>query len=174
MSTIYEGQEQRDVLPALNSGIPILPTQPGLSITPVTAPHNGRIYIIDSYASFNLGPKWSTALEGDYVINRVAFNPAPTRVYGGVGYLHRQLTDSLALNGRFAYLKDNDGLFGGITQDLKDVTLTTVYQPVDGFQTRLEYRRDFTNQPFFLTNNSCHSGEKAGNRHAGPDLVVWW
>ena len=167
----FEGQQQRDVVPALNPGIPILPTQPGLSITPVTTPHDGRLHIIDSYASFNLGSKWSTALEGDYVINRVASNSAPTRVYGGVGYLHRQLTNSLALNGRFAYLKDDGGLFSGVTQDLKDVTLTAVYQPVDGFQTRLEYRRDFTNQPFFLTNNPAVLVKSQDTATLG---LIWW
>jgi hypothetical protein len=36
---------------------------------------------------------------------------------------------------------------------MKEVTATGVYQFADGFQTRLEYRRDFSNLPFFLTNN---------------------
>ena len=167
----FEGQQQRDVLPALNPGIPALPTQPGLSITPVATLHDGRLHIIDSYASFNIGSKWSTALEGDYVINRVASNSIPTRVYGGAGYLHHQLTSSLALNGRFTYLKDNGGLFSGTTQDLKDVTLTAVYQPVDGFQTRLEYRRDFTNQPFFLTNNPAVLMKSQDTATLG---MIWW
>ncbi len=167
----YEGQEQRDVAPALNPGIPASPTQPGLSVVPVTTPHDGRLHIIDSYASFNLGPKWSTALEGDYVINRIASNAAPARVYGGAGYLHRQLTGSLALNGRFAYLKDKGGLFSGITQDVKDITLTAVYQPFDGFQTRLEYRRDFANQPFFLTNNPAILVRSQNTATLG---MIWW
>ncbi len=71
--------------------------------------------MIDSYASFNFSSKWSAALEGDYVINRVAANSSPARVYGGVGYLHRQLSKSLALNGRFEYLADRGGLFSGHT-----------------------------------------------------------
>ena len=167
----YEGQEQRDVAPALNPGIPELPTQPGFSILPVTTPHDGRLHIIDTYASFNLGPKWSTALEGDYVINRVASHSAPTRVYGGAGYLHRQLTNSLALNGRFTYLKDDGGLFSGLTQDLKEVTLTAVYQPIDGFQTRLEYRRDFTNRPFFLTDNPAVLMRSQDTATLG---LIWW
>jgi hypothetical protein len=167
----YAGQEQRDVVPALNPGIPAWPTQPGLSVIPVTTPHDGRLHIIDSYASFNLGSKWTTALEGDYVINRVASNAAPARVYGGVGYLHRQLTNSLALNGRFAYLKDRGGLFSGITQDLKDVTLTAVYQLINGFQTRLEYRRDFTNQLFFLTNNPAVLNKSQDTATLG---LIWW
>jgi hypothetical protein len=149
----YEGQEQRDVVPLDNPGIPALPTQPGLSTEPVTTPHNGREHIIDSYASFTLSPKWSAVLEGDYVLNRVASNSPPLRAYGGAGYLHRQLTSALALNGRFEYLADRGGMFSGVNQDLKELTITGVYQFTDGFQTRLEYRRDFSNFPFFLTNN---------------------
>ena len=167
----YEGQEQRDVVPLDNPGIPVLPTQPGLSTVPVNTPHNGREHIIDSYASFNMGTKWSAAFEGDYVISRVASNSAPAHIYGGVGYLHRQLTNSLALNGRFEYLKDHGGLFSGVTQDLKEVTGTLVYQFQDGFQTRLEYRRDFSNRPFFLTNSPSMLAPYQDTATVG---LLWW
>jgi len=167
----YEGQEQRDVTPLYNPGLPILPTQPGLSTDPVGSPHDGRLHIIDSYASFNLGSKWSTTLEGDYVINRVASNSFPARVYGGAAYLHRQLTKELALNGRFGYLADRGGLFSGTTQDLKELTVTGVYQVVDGFQTRLEYRRDFSNNAFFLTNNPLNPARSQSTVTLG---MLWW
>lgn len=167
----YEGQEQRAVTPLYNPGLPTLPTQPGLSTDLVSVPHDGRLHIIDSYATFNLGSKWSTALEGDYVINRVAANSVPTRAYGGVAYLHRQLTNELALNGRFGYLADVGGLFSGITQNLKDATLTGVYQPLEGFQTRLEYRRDFSNNPFFLTNNLLRPARSQDTVTLG---LLWW
>jgi hypothetical protein len=38
---------------------------------------------------------------------------------------------------------------------MKEVTGTGVYQFADGFQTGREYRRDFSNLPFFLTNNAA-------------------
>jgi hypothetical protein len=167
----YEGQEQRDVNPLYNPGLPGLPTQPGLSIDPITDRHDGRLHVLDSYATFNLGPKWSATLEGDYVINRAAANAAPTRVYGGVGYLHRQLTNQFSLNGRFEYLADKGGLFSGAQQDLKDVTITGVLQPVDGFQTRLEYRRDFSNRLFFLTNNPAILSGAQNTLTLG---MLWW
>lgn len=167
----YEGQEQRDVTPLYNPGIATLPTQPGLSTDPVNSPHDGRLHIIDSYASFILGSKWSATLEGDCVINRVASNSSPTRVYGGVAYLHRQLTKEIALNGRFGYLADRGGLFSGITQDLKDITVTGVYQPVDGFQTRIEYRRDFSNNRFFLTDNPLSPARSQNTVTLG---MLWW
>lgn len=167
----YNGREQRDVLPLYNPGLPSLPTSPGLSIDPVTFRHDGRFHVIDSYVSFNLGSKWSTALEGDYVINRVAANATPSRVFGGAAYLHRQLTKQFALNGRFEYLADRGGLFSGLTQDLKDATVTAVLEPVSGFQTRLEYRRDFSNRRFFLTNDPSIP---AGAQNTLTIGMLWW
>ncbi len=166
----YEGQESHDVLPASNSPIPTLPTQPGLSVNAVSEPHNGRTHIFDSYAAFILNSKWSAALEGDYVISRLASNSSPTRFYGGAGYLHRQLTKTIALNERFEYIKDR-GLFTGATQDLKEVTATALFQPVDGFQTRIEYRRDFTNRNFFLTNNPAFPVASQSTATVG---LNWW
>jgi hypothetical protein len=167
----YEGQEQRTLVPVYNPGLPSLPTQPGLSTQPVTDRHDGRLHILDSYASFNLGSKWSTMFEGDYVINRVATNSAPTKVYGGAAYLHRQLTKELALNGRFTYLADDGGLFSGVRQDLKGLTVTGVLQPIEGFQGRLEYRRDFSNHPFFLTNNPAILSGAQNTLILG---MLWW
>ena len=167
----YEGQEQRAVVPLYNPVVSAIPTQPGLSINPVTGRHDGRLNIIDTYASFNLSSKWSATLEGDYVINRVAGNSAPTYGYGGAGYLHRQLTSKLALNGRFEYLGDPGGLYSGTRQDLKDVTGTAVYQPANGFQARFEYRRDFSNRPFFLTNNPAILSNSQNTLTLG---LLWW
>lgn len=167
----YEGQETRDLNPAYNPGLANLPTQPGLSTDPVTARHDGRFHVIDSYASFALSSKWSAVLEGDYVINRGASNAPPARVFGGVGYVHRQFTKSFAVNGRFGYLKDRGGLFSGTTQDLKEVTATAVYQVTEGLQSKLEYRRDFTNQRFFLTNTP---GVLLGAQNTATLGLVWW
>ncbi len=167
----YEGQEQRDVTALYNPSVPTLPTQPGLSTDPVLARHDGRLQIVDTYATFNLGSRWSTTLEGDYVINRVASNSAPTTVYGGAAYLHRQFTKTFALNGRFTFLADPGGLFSGASQDLKEATVTGVFQPVEGFQTRLEYRRDFSNRLFFLTNNPM---SPAGAQNTLTVGMLWW
>ena len=51
---------------------------------------------------------------------------------------------------RAEYLSDRGGLFSGVNQALKETTLTTEYKLANGFLTRFEWRRDFSNQPFFL------------------------
>ena len=54
---------------------------------------------------------------------------------------------------------------------MKEVTATGVYQFADGFQTRLEYRRDFSNLPFFLTNNLLLPSRSQNNLTIG---MLWW
>jgi len=54
----YTGNEGRDTLPALNPGIPTLPTQPGLSN--VLLPNLGdRLHIYDSYVTCHLNSKFT-------------------------------------------------------------------------------------------------------------------
>jgi hypothetical protein len=168
----FEGQQQRDVV-AVNvpDSMPTMPTQPDLSVTPVTTPHNGREHIVDTFATINIGSKWSTAFAGDYAINRIAANSYPQLVYGGAAYLHRQMTSALALNGRFEYVVDDGGLFTGVSQDLKEVTGTAIYQFADGFQTRLEFRRDFSNRGFFLTSNPAVLSR---DQTTATIALLWW
>src|SRR5213596_1032178 len=49
--------------------------------------------------------------------------------------LQYHLSPKLTFAGRFEYLQDHGGLFSGLTQDLKEHTLTATYQFADGFQT---------------------------------------
>lgn len=149
----YVGRETRDLVPALNPGIPALPTQPGLSTTRIYPAPDGRQHIFDTYASWNATGKLLLGAEADYVVNRISGNSVPASVAGGAGYLKYQFVPAVSLAGRFEYLRDRGGLFSGVVQDLKDATFTATYQPVDGFQVRGEFRRDSSDQPFFLTHD---------------------
>jgi hypothetical protein len=167
----YAGQEQRDLNPALNPGLPPLPTQPGLSTDVIRPAPDGRFHVIDAYATINATDKLTLALEGDYVINRAYKESAPTRVWGGVGYARYQFTPQFALAGRFEYIADRGGLFSGVTQDLKEHTLTAEYKFADGFLGRAEYRRDYSNRPFFLTNTAGALKKEQNTATLG---LVWW
>ncbi len=167
----YFGEEGRALVPDLNPGLPILPTQPGLSITPILPTPNGREHIFDTYVQWNATANLSLAAEADYVVNRVFTNSAPARVAGGVGYVKYQFTPRFGLADRFEYLSDHHGLFSGITQVLKEDTLTFIYQPVDGFQMRAEYRRDFSDVPFFLT---ATPGLLKREQNTATLGMIWW
>jgi hypothetical protein len=109
----------------------------------------GRLHILDTYVTWNVTDKLTLAGEADYVISRVEDFDAPSRVVGGAGYVRYRLTPKFALAGRAEYLSDRGGLFSGVTQALKETTVTTDYNVADGFLVRGEWRRDFSNQPFF-------------------------
>ncbi len=167
----YFGQEHPDVQTIESPGFPTLPTQPGLSVTPVTPYFTGKLHIFDSYASWQLSPSTTLAVEGDYVINR---NPAPaidSRVSGGSVYARRQLSPRSAVAARAEYLRDRGGLFTGVTQSVKEATVTYDFTLAEGFLVRSEWRRDLASTPFFFTHD-------AGVLDAAQDTatigVIWW
>jgi len=167
----YVGQEQRSRRPDLNPTFAPLPTQPGLSTDEIRPLQRGRFHVIDAYATFNVTDKLTLALEGDYVINRVERTSAPSRVTGGAAYARYQWTPKFALAGRFEYFSDRGGLFSGTTQALKESTATAEYKFADGFLMRAEYRRDFSNQPFFLTQQPGFLKKEQNTATLG---MVWW
>jgi len=168
----YVGQEQRVRTSILNPTFPVLPTQPGLSPVEIHPEANGRLHILDAYATFNVTDKLTFALEGDYVINRVFRISPPLRVTGGVAYARYQFTPHFAMAGRFEYLSDRGALFSGLTQALKEHTLTAEYKFGEGFLLRGEYRRDFSNLPFFLTDLPGVLKKEQNTTTLG--LVWWW
>jgi hypothetical protein len=77
----------------------------------------------------------------------------------------------MALAARTEYFSDRGGLFSGTTQALKEFTGTYEYKVADGLLTRVEYRRDWTNVPFFLTNKP---GVLASHQDPATVGLVWW
>jgi Putative beta-barrel porin-2, OmpL-like. bbp2 len=172
----YRGQEHPDRAPATNCG-PV-PVQPGLCFVAITPAPNGLTHIFDSYATWQATPKLTVAMEGDYFIQRLWQNAAPgessapMHVDGGAGYLQDQLTRKLAVAGRTEYMSDRGGLFSGITQALKEDTATLKYQVTDGLLMFYEFRRDFSNQPTFLTD--VQGVFRKDQNTATLGLVWWW
>lgn len=167
----YNGQEQRDLSPSLNPTLPAIPSQPGLSTSPVRRLPRGRFHVIDTYAFWNATDKLTLAAEFDYVINRVESTSAPQRITGGVAYLRYQLTPRTYFGQRYARLNDHAGLFSGTTQNLNDLTSTFGFRPAEGFETRIEYRRDFSNAPFFLCSEP---GSLSKHQDTFTLGLLWW
>lgn len=171
----YLGQDHPDSIPGSNCTVPL---QPGLCLAPISPAPDGKIHIFDTYATWNATPKWTFALEGDYVIQREwaqagpGMSSAPSHTDGGAAYARYQWKPKQAFAGRTEYLSDRGGLFSKTTQALKEFTGTYEYNVGDGLQTKLEYRRDWSNVPYFLTN-------KPGVLSASQDtftvgLVFWY
>lgn len=165
------GREQRDLTPLLNPGFPLLPIQPGFSTTQVLPALRGRSHILDSYATWTVSRRLLFAGEFDAVWNRVQTFSPPARVIGAAAYARFAVTSKFSLLGRTEYLSDRGGLFSGVTQALKETTFTATYSLGDGLQTRLEWRRDFSNRPFFLTSTA---GAFKGEQSTATLGLLWW
>ena len=132
---------------------------------------NGRLHIFDTYATCNVTDKLILAVEGDYVVSRVQDVSAPTHIAGGVAYARYQVTPKFALAGRAEYLSDRGGLFSGVTQALKEATFTSEFKLADGFLLRAEWRSDFSNQAFFLSDTPGILNRRQNTATLG---MIWW
>ena len=170
----YLGQEHPDAVASTNCTAPV---QPGLCYQPLVHPENGKLHIFDSYVAWNATPKLTLAAEGDYVIQRQWANAAPGQssapqhVDGGAAYAQYQFSPRWSIAGRAEYLSDRGGMFSGATQALKEGTATYRYNASDNMALFVEYRRDWTNIPYFATNNPAGPSTHQDTLGAG---VVWW
>src|SRR5450432_3489945 len=168
----YLGQEHPDVVFFNNGGAPPnSPTEQGIPFQPITNAPNGKLHIFDSYLTWQSTPKLTLAIEGDYVIQRLLAESAPAHTVGGALYARYQMTHKAAVAGRTEYLSDRGGLFSGTTQALKEATLTYEYKFAEGFLARTEWRRDFSNRPFFLTDQL---GILSSHQNTATLGIVWW
>ena len=170
----YLGQEHPDSSPSTNCPNPV---QPGLCLTPISPAPNGKLHIFDTYATWQVNPRLTLQGEADYVIQREWANAAPNQssapshVVGGAGYAHYQISPRISLAARAEYLADRGGMFSGTTQDLKEATATYEYKFADGFDTFVEFRRDWSNRPYFRTTNSASPVDHQNTAALG---LVWW
>ncbi|HZY73155.1 MAG TPA: outer membrane beta-barrel protein [Edaphobacter sp.] len=171
----YLGQEHPDSVPSDNCGS--VPLQPGLCLSPIPHPPNGRTHIFDSYVNWQARPKLLFAVEGDYLIQRLWRNAAPgessapSHVIGGAGYAQYEFNPRIAVAARAEYLSDRGGLFSGTTQALKETTGTFRYKFGEGFMGMAEYRRDWSNHLFFPSGTN---GALRDHQDTATIGLVWW
>lgn len=169
----YNGQEHPDViyLQSIKPGQSGLPQQQGTYILPISNPPNGKLDIFDSYVTWQATKAFTLAVEGDYVQQRLYSYSSPDRVTGGALYGSYQLTPKLAVATRVEYLADRGGLYSGMTQYLKEGTLTLDYRLAGDFAMYGEFRRDQSNQHYFLSNAL---GILASSQQTIGLGLVWW
>jgi hypothetical protein len=166
----YLGQEHPDVVYYPYTSPAGLPTLQGESFSPIPNPAKGKTHIFDSYVTWTPN-RWTLALEADDVIQRYLPTSAPSHTDGGAAYARYQLTPKIALAARGEYMSDRGGLFTGVSQGLREATLTTEYKLGEGLITRLEWRRDISNNPYFLTDTLNLLAKHQTTATVG---VVWW
>jgi hypothetical protein len=114
--------------------------------------------LIDTTLLLTPSTKFNAYLNYDYGQNRDAILGSGTTAVGdtnlnhwqGVAIAaHEQFTGTSAVTGRFEFFHDMNGFSTGVAQELKEFTGTYEYKWAEGLLTRVEYRRDWSDQPYF-------------------------
>lgn len=105
------------------------------------------------------------------MIERLYTTSPPSHTSGGSLYARYQLTPRSAIAGRSEYLSGRGGPFTGVTQAIKETTLTFEQKVAEGFLLREEWRRDVSNHPYFLTDALGILKKQQNTAMLG---VVWW
>jgi hypothetical protein len=130
-----------------------------------TNTNEGIRHFYDTVLALNPHAKANFLINFDYGVDK---NPVgPDNNFYGVALAHKfQANDWFALSPRFEYYSDAKGFITGTAQALKEFTLTGEFKMKEGFLTRLEYRRDWSNQPFFDRGN-----ENASHKNQNTFLI---
>jgi len=168
----YFGEEGRDVLPTVGSATTIVGTQPGLPTTNISPAPDGREHIFDSYVTWQATKRLKLVGEADYVVNRTFAQQQPGRVVIAETAGQYALPRSWNAGWRAEYFDDRGGLFSGQTQALKEATVVLDHTFANGFLTRAEYRRDWSNRQYFFSDTA--GALKQAQATATIGLVYWW
>jgi Putative beta-barrel porin-2, OmpL-like. bbp2 len=111
--------------------------------------------LIDTTLLMTPSSKFSAYVNYDYGQNRNNFDTGEgidksLNHWQGVAFAAKaQMTGTQALTGRYDYFKDYNGYSTGTAQNLQEFTGTYEYKMAEGFLTRVELRKDWSDQEFF-------------------------
>jgi len=109
--------------------------------------------LIDTTLLLTPTGKFSAYINYDYGQNRDASAPkgdGALNHWQGVAFAaHTQVTATQALAARYEYFNDMNGFSTGTKQDLQEFTATYEYKWAEGLLSRIEFRRDWSDMPFF-------------------------
>ncbi|HEV2275609.1 MAG TPA: porin, partial [Acidobacteriaceae bacterium] len=136
-----------------------------------TGPQNfdtqkGYRNLIDTTLLLTPTAKFSAYLNYDYGQNKTPAStvtagettttiPSQSPHWQGIAFAAHQLVGSKSsLTGRYEYFVDNQGFETGTAQTLQEFTGTYEYKWLEGLLTRVEYRRDWSDNAFFHKGDS--------------------
>ena len=129
-----------------------------------TDTNQGLRHLYDTTVLLTPNPKFNAYINFDYGVDKHVIS-GESRWVGIAGAAKFQLNNWFALAPRLEWFNDPDGFTTGTVQKLKEFTMTSEFKMKEGLFTRLEYRRDWSNQPFF------NRGDLLAN-HKNQDTVL--
>ena len=114
--------------------------------------NRGLRNLYDTVLLLTPSDKTSVYINLDYLHNSPKYSPS-YKVYGIAGAARFQLSKKFALSPRAEWMSDKSGQSTGVGQQVKEVTVTGTYAFLDRLSGWLEFRKDWSNQPFFSRGN---------------------
>ena len=113
----------------------------------------GWRHFYDSVFTADGGQEDQIYVNFDYGVDRNVAGGGASKFYGIAAAAHYTLTPRISFSPRVEWYNDRDGFATGMAQKLKEYTLTAEYKMFEGLLGRLEWRQDFSDQPFFHRGN---------------------
>ena len=105
-------------------------------------------HLFDATVTYTATPQLS--LMGNVDFGHETVGKSDVNWHGIGAYLKYQPTSVFALVPRYEHYQDKDGFTTGVAQTVQEFTLTGEVKHKDGVMMRIEYRRDFSDVPFFI------------------------
>ncbi len=131
-----------------------------------TGTNEGYRHLSDTTATITVNPQVAFIVNYDYGIDRIVLG-GKNRWTGVAGYARLAPNKWFAFIPRVEWFNDADGFTTGVAQKLKETTLTAEFKVRDGLLSRLEYRRDWSDQRFFDRGNTPASVRSQNTLLAG-------
>jgi hypothetical protein len=97
--------------------------------------------------------EWLSLL-ANYDFGRDRVDGASVQWQGAAVYARMTATSWWAISPRLEWYDDRDGFTTGVPQTLRGITLTSEFNVENQLFTRVEFRRDVSNRPFFANASS--------------------
>jgi hypothetical protein len=106
---------------------------------------------INAYINYDYGQNRNAALLHPDSIDTTTYVTTDLSHWQGVAVaLHYQATGKIAFTPRYEYYEDESGFSTGLQQNVNEFTITGEYKIPEGLLARLEYRRDGSDEPYFV------------------------
>ncbi len=126
-------------------------------------------HLLDTIVTYNFNKQWAVMGNYDYAQDTLT---AGGKVHwqGVAGYLRYTPTNKLAFTPRYEWFGDYNGFATGTAQRVKEFTLTGEYKVKPSLIARLEYRRDWSDRPFFPKSDPSILAKNQSTALAG---LIW-
>jgi hypothetical protein len=132
---------------------------------------DGFFKVFDTYVAWTPTSRIGLGVDVNHVTNEMSADSDALALNGLGAYARYKLSTPSTIAVRYERL-DDEGLFGGIDQHLQELTVTAEWKFAEGFLVRGEFRRDWSDTPFFTgTNGSDDLREGQNTALIG---LVWW